>query len=115
MADATPRRGDVWRVDLEPVRGHERGRARPAAVISANVFDQGPSRLVVICPMTTRDRRIPLRVPVAPPEGGLRVQSYIICEQVRTISTERLASRLGELSEPTMSEIEERLRILLDL
>lgn len=115
MDDRGFRRGDVWRGDLDPVRGHEQGRARPVVIISADVFNAGPAQLVLICPITTRFRRIPSHVPVAPPEGGLRAHSYVVCEQVRAISTERLGPRLGELDRPSMAAIDERLRILLDL
>ena len=115
MDDRGFRRGDVWRGELDPVRGHEQGRARPVVIVSADLFNAGPARLVVVCPITTRFRRIPSHVPVAPPEGGLRAQRYVVCEQVRTVSTERLVLRLGELARPSMAAIDERLRILLDL
>jgi mRNA interferase MazF len=115
MADGTLQRGEVWEVDLDPVRGHEQGRRRPAVLVSADIFNQGKAQLVVICPMTTRDRGIPSRVSIAPPEGGVRTQSYVICEQVRTISIHRLGPYTGVVSAATMSAIDERLRILLDL
>lgn len=115
MDETSTRRGDVWQVDFEPVRGHERGRERPAVVVSADDFNAGPSGLVVVCPMTTRERRIRFHVPIQPPEGGLRVRSFVLCDQVRTVSTERLMSRSGALAAASMTAIDERLRILLDL
>jgi mRNA interferase MazF len=115
MADTAPHRSEVWQVDLDPVRGHEQGHRRPAVIVSADIFNAGPAQLVVVCPITSRHRQIPSHVTVMPPEGGLRVASYVICEQIRTVSTERLMSRLGELGPASMSAIEERLRILLDL
>ena len=36
---AIPLCGDVWRVDFEPVRGHEQGRTRPALIISNDVIN----------------------------------------------------------------------------
>lgn len=115
MADRKPRRGEVWRIDLEPVRGHEQGRRRPAVIVSADIFNEGPSQLVIICPMTSRERSVGSRVAVDAPEGGLHVRSFVICEQIRAVSTERLGPRLGELAPQTMAAIEGRLRILLDL
>jgi len=53
---ARPSRGEVWRADLEPVRGHEQGRVRPVLVISNDVFNHGNSNLVTIVPMTTKGR-----------------------------------------------------------
>ncbi len=115
MDDERPRRGEVWRVDLETVRGHEQGGQRPAVVVSAGTFNAGPSGLIVICPLTTRERRIRFHVPVEPPDGGLRVRSFVLCDQIRTVSTDRLTLRLGMLQAVSLAAIEERLRILLDL
>jgi mRNA interferase MazF len=67
-----PARGDIWFLDLNPTRGHEQAGVRPAVVVSADLFDQGPAGLVVVLPMTTTWRRIPLHVSVEPPEGGVR-------------------------------------------
>lgn len=115
MAEGQPKHGEVWQVDFDPVRGHEQGRRRPAVIVSADIFNEGPAQLVVVCPLTSRQRSIGSRVPVAPPDGGVRVQSFVICEQIRTISTDRIGPHLGKLSPQTMAAIEERLRILLDL
>jgi mRNA interferase MazF len=112
---ATPSRKDVWLVDLEPVRGHEQGRTRPCVVVSDDLFNHGPAGLVVVVPLTTRDRGIPLHVRVDPPDGGLQQPSFIKCEDVRSISVERLLSQWGAISDPVMREVEDRLRILLHL
>lgn len=113
--DERPRRGEVWQVDFDPVRGHEQGRQRPAVIVSTDAFNAGPAALVVVCPVTTRERGVRLHVPVEPPEGGLRMRSVVLCDQVRTVSIQRLTARLGDLGPSSIAAIEERLRILLDL
>ncbi len=110
-----PSRGEVWRVNLERVRGHEQGRSRPALVISNDVFNHGPSDLVTIVPITTRARPIRSFLRVDPPEGGLPQTSFIICDQIRTISRDRLGKRFGAVSVATLAEVEQRIRFLLDL
>lgn len=115
MGDGTARRGEVWRIDFDPVRGHEQGRERPAVIVSADSFNAGAAGLVVVCPMTTRERGIRFHVPVEPPEGGVRARTQVLCDQVRTVSVERLSRRVGALSRTSMQLIDERLRILLDL
>src|SRR5207253_16904 len=82
--------GEVWRVDLEPVRGHEQGRMRPALVMSNDIFNHGPIGLVTIIPITSKARPIRTFLRVDPPQGGLTQISYIICDQVRTVADERL-------------------------
>ena len=102
-------------MDLNPTRGHEQAGLRPALVLSADVFNHGPAGLVVVIPLTTRARDIPLHVPVAPPEGGLREPSFIRCEDIRSVSRERLTQRWGAVAQGTLAEVEDRLRVLLDL
>ncbi len=112
---ASPFRGEVWRVDLDPVRGHEQGRARPVLVISNDVVNRGPSQLVTIVPLTTKARKIRSFLQIDPPEGGLTQRSFIICDQVRTISIQRFAKRYGAVSAFVLAEVERRIMFLLDL
>ena len=108
-------RGEVWLVDLDPTLGHEQAGRRPALVVSADAFNLGPAGLVVVVPMTTTDRRIPLHVRIDPPEGGLRQTSFAKCEDVRSLSVKRLGKRLGVVGQETIAVVEDRMRIFLDL
>jgi mRNA interferase MazF len=109
------RRGEIWRVDFEPVRGHEQGRARPALVISNDILNQSASAIITVVPITTKARNLRSYLRVEPPDGGLAQVSYLICDQVRTISKERLGRRYGMLSRAALAEVETRLKFLLDL
>ncbi|HOJ82886.1 MAG TPA: type II toxin-antitoxin system PemK/MazF family toxin [Acetomicrobium flavidum] len=112
---AEPSRGEIWLVDLNPVCGHEQAGRRPALVVSVDGFNHGPAGLVIVIPITTKDKGIPLHVGVFPPEGGLNEQSFIKCEDVRSVAKERLVRCLGRVEEGTLAEVEDRLRILLGL
>lgn len=108
----------MWLADFEPVRGHEQGRQRPTLILSTDQFNSGPAGLLVVVPFTTRERaRMPLRVRVDPPEGGLTETSWALCEAIRSISTSRLVgdAAWGSLSPRTLAAIEYRVRTLLDL
>jgi mRNA interferase MazF len=108
-------RGEIWLVDLNPVRGHEQAGTRPCAVVSTHGFNSGPAGLLVVLPLTTTERGIPLHVAIQPPEGGVRRRSFIKCEDIRSIARDRLIERWGALSRPTMAEVADRLRVLLEL
>jgi len=112
---ADPLRGEIWAVSLNPTRGREQQGTRPALVLSTDQFNQGPAGLVVVLPITGTARGIPLHVRIDPPEGGVKKASYVKCEDVRSISKERLGRRWGRVSPNTLAEIEDRVRILLDL
>ncbi len=110
-----PSRGEVWEVDLSTTRGREQAGRRPALVVSTDRFNHGPAGLVVVLPMTTRPKGIPLHVEVEPREGGVRERSFVKPEDIRSVSTERLGERWGVVSPNTLMAVEARLRVLLEL
>lgn len=110
-----PLRGEVWMAEFDPVRGHEQAGRRPALIVSVDDFNRGPADLAVVLPITSKRKNIASHVAVVPPEGGLTRPSFIKCEDVRSISTERLSARLGRVSAATLVEVENWLRILLNL
>ena len=112
---ASPLRGDLWTVDLDPTRGHEQAGKRPCLIVSDDVFNSGPAELVIVLPLTTKVKGVRSHVAVQPPEGGLRRPSFIRCEDVRSVAVERLRKRMGTVSPATMEAVALRLRILMDL
>jgi mRNA interferase MazF len=108
-------RGEVWLTDLNPVRGREQAGKRPCLVISVDRFNQSPADLVVVLPITSKDKQIPWHVKVQPPEGGLTMNSYIKCEDVRSISVDRLERKYGAVSSEILAAVENRLRLLIGL
>jgi mRNA interferase MazF len=112
---ANPRRGEIWLADLRPTRGREQAGRRPVLVVSVDLFNAGPADLIVVLPLTSTLRDIPLHVKVNKPDGGLKNDSAVLCEAVRSISKERLLSKCGTLSRTGMADVEDRLRVLLDL
>jgi len=108
-------RGDVWDLNFDPTVGHEQGGSRPALMLSEDIFNEGPADLVVVLPLTRTQRKVRWHVQLAPPEGGLASESYIQCENLRSVSKQRLKRLRGHVSEVTMRQVEDRLRILLGL
>ena len=110
-----PRRGEIWLVSLDPTKGHEQAGARPALVLSVDSFNACPAELVTVLPITSKPRTVRTRIAITPPEGGLAAISYVICEQTRTISTQRLLKSLGVVSDSTMARVADVVRMLLGL
>ena len=93
-------------------------RRRPVLIVSADAFNRAavaPWALVIVVPLTTRERGIALHVPIQPPEGGLRQRSVQLPEQLYAADQRRLVERWGRVSEQTLRQVEDRLRIVLDL
>lgn len=108
-----PLRGEVWLVTLDPTIGREHAGTRPALVVSDDLFNQSHAELVVVLPITSKNKGIRSHVEIVPPEGGLNITSYVKCEDVRSISIQRLGRRLGKVTNNTMDEVEKRLRFIL--
>jgi len=105
----------VWLVELDPTRGHEQGGTRPALVVSVDKFNRGAADLVVILPITTKDKGIASHVRIEPQKHGLRELSFIKCEDVRSISKKRLVTFCGTVDAKSLTEVEYRLRIILGI
>jgi mRNA interferase MazF len=117
MAD--PMHGEIWLADLGTGRGHEQSGQRPVLVVSDDAFNAGLSGLVMTVPLTSKvakSRSIPAHIRVDPPEGGLKTPSVILCDQMRTISKDRLdQAPWGNVSAATLVQVERALRVLLGL
>ncbi len=110
-----PLRGQIWWVRLDPTEGREQAKTRPCLIISNNLFNAGPSELIVVAPLTSREKKIDWRIKVQASNAALK-DSWIMTDQIRTISVSRLAgSSLGTVSDETMEQVEVLVRVLLDL
>ncbi|MBI2059182.1 MAG: type II toxin-antitoxin system PemK/MazF family toxin [Nitrospirae bacterium] len=101
--------------DLNPTRGREQAGFRPVLVVSHDIFNRGPSGLVIALPVTSTLRGIPSQILLGAPEGGLGKTSVAMCEGIRSIAKERLVKRRGMVSARTLISVEDVLRTLLQL
>ena len=115
MSASEPSRGDVWTINLNPKVGREQAGTRPALVVSVDKFNHGPADLVIVLPITSKNKNQPIHVPIKPPEGGLLMLSFIKCDDIRSVSKQRLKQFYGTVSAQTMADVEKRIRILLNL
>jgi mRNA interferase MazF len=114
------RRGEVRLVDLDPVRGSEADKRRPAVVVSndrANASAQRRGRgVVTVVPITSNTARVfPFQVLLPADDTGLRVDSKAQAEQVRSVAVERLGPAVGRLPVRLLVQLDEALRLHLEL
>lgn len=84
-------------------------------MVSMTRYNASAAELVIVVPITSKDKGIPLHVQIMPPEGGVAYLSWAMCDQIRAVSRLRLVRRWGSVSPATLSEISDRLRIVLNL
>ncbi len=114
------RRGDIHLVDLDPARGAEANKRRPAVIVSNDTANATATRLgrgvVTVVPVTSNVERLyPFQVLLAAAATGLDRDSKAQAEQVRSIAVERVGERLGVVPNLMMLELDEALRLHLGL
>ena len=112
-----PYRGMVVEVSLDPVIGHEQGRSRPCVVVQNDVGNRFATTTIVV-PLTAASHistPSPIYVLVKKGDGGAAKDSYVLCDQIRTVDQQRFRSVYGSLSPETMTAIDAALLISLGL
>lgn len=114
------RRGEIYLVDLEPTRGNEANKRRPAVIVSndgANVSAERVGRgVVTVVPLTTNTASLyPFQVLLPAVSSGLDRDSKAQGEQLRSVDVERLGPRLGALTPKLVTALDEALRLHLAL
>lgn len=104
-------RGEVWWVELDPTRGSEIRKTRPAVILSADSLNRA-RRTVVVVPLSTGPKpRAPLVV--ATPSAG--EDSVAVCDQVRAVDRARLSQAAGRLAAMDLRAVEAGVRAVLQL
>jgi mRNA interferase MazF len=114
------RRGEIVSVTLDPARGSEAAKTRPAVVVSNDAANATATRLgrgvITVVPVTSDIERIyPFQVLLPAHQSGLPRDSKAQAEQVRSVAIERVGQRLGQLPAELISELDRALRLHLSL
>jgi mRNA interferase MazF len=113
-------RGEILLVDLDPVRGSESNKRRPAVLVSNDQANTTAHRLgrgvVTVVPVTSNVERVfPFQVLLPADKTGLGKDSKAQAEQVRSVAVERVGSAVGRLPPSLMAAVDEALRLHLQL
>ena len=111
-------RGDIYLVDLNPVRGREQAGRRPVLVLSVNAINRLP--LVVTVVIGTKGENVvrdyPTNVRLSTAESGLPMETVFLCFQLRSLDPNRfLGPPAGKVSGAVLEKVENALRHCLGL
>lgn len=114
------KRGEIRLVDLDPTRGAEAAKRRPAVIVSndgANTTAQRLGRgVVTVVPVTSKVTKVhPFQVFLDASTTGLDRDSKAQAEEVRSVDVERVGARIAVLDQDLMTELDEALRLHLAL
>ncbi len=112
------RRGEIYFVDLNPIKGREQSGSRPVLVLSSDTINKLP--LVVTVIVGTKGENIsrdyPTNVRISAAESGLTMETVFLCFQIRSLDPSRFpAKSAGKLTDELMEKVEETVRYCLDL
>ncbi len=111
-----PVRGEIYLVNFDPTLGSEIKKTRPALIIQNDVANQH-SPVTIVAAITSKydDRLYPTEVLIPAGSGGLKQDSVVLLNQIRSIDRQRLAKRLGEVEAEVMKKVDSAIKISLGL
>ena len=113
-------RGEIRLTDLDPALAGEADKRRPAIIVSSDRANATAARLgrgvVTVVPVTSNVTRIfPFQVLLPAEDAGIRVDSKAQAEQVRSVSVERIGPVITRLPTHLMAQVDDALRLHLQL
>lgn len=110
------RRGDIFHADLNPIVGSEQGGVRPVLIIQ-NDTGNYYSPTVIVAAMSGKIESkadLPTHYKVGT-YAGLKEESLVLLEQIRTIDKRRLNDYVGRLEQKDMEQVDRCLAVSLSL
>lgn len=109
-------RGEIYLVNFDPTVGAEIQKTRPALIIQNDISNRH-SPITIVAAITSKfdEKLYPTEVLIAANEGGLKIDSVVLLNQIRSIDGKRLIRRLGKISGKTLKKVDTALKISLGL
>ena len=94
------RRGDMYYADLSPVIGSEQGGVRPVLIIQNDIGNKhSPTVIVSAITSQINKNKLPTHIELDSREFGLKADSVVLAEQIRTIDKSRLKEKIGHIND----------------
>ena len=92
------KRGDMFYADLSPVIGSEQGGVRPVLIIQNDTGNKySPTVIAAAITSQTGKAKLPTHIEIGSKEAGLKSDSVVLVEQIRTIDKSRLKEKIGHI------------------
>ena len=97
------KRGDMFYADLSPVIGSEQGGIRPVLIIQNDLGNKySPTVIAAAITSQTNKAKLPTHIELGGNTKGLKSNSVILTEQIRTIDKSRLKEKIGHIDDMTI-------------
>jgi mRNA interferase MazF len=111
------KQSEIWLVDLDPTKGAEIQKKRPAIIVNDDRLGKLPLKIIVpITDWKDNYQVAPWMVKLEPNNAnGLSKTSSADCFQVRSLSQERLSKKLGTIDNAILDKIKEALKKVFEI
>ena len=100
VKDMQIKRGDMFYADLSPVVGSEQGGIRPVLIIQNDLGNKySPTVIAAAITSQTGKNKLPTHIEIDSASCGLKSNSVVLAEQIRTIDKSRLKERIGHIDD----------------
>ena len=94
------KRGDMFYADLSPVVGSEQGGIRPVLIIQNDLGNKySPTVIAAAITSQTGKTNLPTHIKIDSESCGLKNDSVVLAEQIRTIDKSRLKEKIGHIDD----------------
>ena len=116
MVGISIKRGEIILVNFDQVIGKEQGRTRPAIVIQNNISN-AYSPTTIVAPITSKiySKEFPTNVQIFSADSGLKKESTILLNQIRTIDKSRVINRIGSLKDTEIKKVDLAIKVSLGI
>ena len=111
------KRGDMFYADLSPVVGSEQGGVRPVLIIQNDMGNKySPTVIAAAITSQINKNKLPTHIEIDSEEFGLKSDSVVLTEQIRTIDKSRLKEKIGHIDdEEVMNKINNAIGVSFGL
>ena len=112
------KKGEIWWADLDEPRGSEPGYRRPVVIVQSDNFNKSKIQTVIVAVITSNLNlaRAPGNIKLGATKNiGIKKESVINVSQIITLDKTYLIEKTGKLSTSLRQELNEGLKLVLDL
>ena len=104
-------RGEVYLVNFDPTIGSEIKKTRPALIIQNDIANEH-SPITIVAAITSKfdDNLYPTEVEISAGEAGLKQDSVVLLNQIRSIDGQRLVKKLGKIDDSTLRKVDASIK-----
>lgn len=109
------KQGEIWSLDLNPVKGSEQAGFRPVVIVSGNLLNKYLN-VVICCPLTSKIKNYKGNVILNPNKSNhLEKKSEVLTFHIRSVSKDRFVQKIGMISNDELTQIRACLDDILTL